>query len=442
LALAAAGLAAIVVADPNRHVQPLFLIVGVVLLIIGMVLAAPGAIRLVAASAGHLPLAPRLALRDLARNQARAAAALAAMTLGLGIAIFLVVLAQSSVPTAGEGNLGSHQLLIRMEGLGPGQATAQTDADRQAADAHAAEVAATVSGARLAPLDLAFDPDALAVGIPDPVDLAAPNGPDSFRGRGPLYVATPELLAGLGIDPTAVAADTEVLTGFPEHEYPDLRLLDLAPEEGPGSQSRRAEGPAAAKVQRVDLPLWSAGPRSLVTPSTLAARGWVAVRSGWLVQADHAVTHDELTAARRGAAAVGFTVEARDSDDALGLVRTIATTVGVVLALAIVALTLGLLRGEAAQDLRTLAATGARVRTQRAITATTAGVLGLVGALMGGVTAYAAVATGVRDDLGLLWPVPVVPLVALVLGVPVLAAGIGWLRSGRPPQVVSRPLLD
>jgi putative ABC transport system permease protein len=195
-------------------------------------------------------------------------------------------------------------------------------------------------------------------------------------------------------------------------------------------------------VQRADLPTWTESPRSLVTLAAMEAHGWISVRAGWLLQADHAITHDEVAAARRVASVVGLTVEARDSDDALALVRTIATAVGAALALAVVALTLGLLRGEAAQDLRTLAATGARVRTRRAITATTAGVLGLVGAGMGGLTAYVAMATGYRGDLGQLWPVPAPQLVALLVGVPLLAAAVGWLLSGREPAAGVRPLLD
>ena len=44
-------------------------------------------------AAGHVPIAPRLALRDLARYQARSGAALAAITLALGIAAAVVVTA-------------------------------------------------------------------------------------------------------------------------------------------------------------------------------------------------------------------------------------------------------------------------------------------------------------------------------------------------------------
>ena len=94
------------------HVRPLPLIAGVVAVVLGVVLAAPAAIRALAAPAAHLPFAARLALRDLARYQARAAAALAAITLGLGIAVSVVALAQANVAHGDQGNLSDRQLRL------------------------------------------------------------------------------------------------------------------------------------------------------------------------------------------------------------------------------------------------------------------------------------------------------------------------------------------
>ena len=52
-----------------------------------------------------------------------------------------------------------------------------------------------------------------------------------------------------------------------------------------------------------------------------------------------------------------------------------ATVFGIVLALAILAMSVGLIRSETASDLRTLAATGASGTTRRNLTAATAGAL-------------------------------------------------------------------
>ena len=57
--------------------------------------SARAAIRVFSGLAGRLSIAPRLALRDLVRYQARSGAALAAVTLALGIAATVVVVASA-----------------------------------------------------------------------------------------------------------------------------------------------------------------------------------------------------------------------------------------------------------------------------------------------------------------------------------------------------------
>ena len=85
--LIAAGIGSLALSD--RDSQPL-IIAGIVATILGTLLLGPLAIRLFARAAGHTPIAARLALRDLARYQARSGAALAAITLALGIAAAVV----------------------------------------------------------------------------------------------------------------------------------------------------------------------------------------------------------------------------------------------------------------------------------------------------------------------------------------------------------------
>ena len=61
-----------------------------------MLLLAPLGIRALAASAGRAPVAVRLALRDLARYQARSGAALAAASLAVGIAATIAISAAAA----------------------------------------------------------------------------------------------------------------------------------------------------------------------------------------------------------------------------------------------------------------------------------------------------------------------------------------------------------
>ena len=113
-----------------------------------------------------------------------------------------------------------------------------------------------------------------------------------------------------------------------------------------------------------------------------------------------------------------------------------------VLALGILAMTIGLVRGEASRDLQTLTATGATSHVRRVITAATAGALAILGATLGLAGAYAALVAGYSDDLHPLTRIPWAHLVAIVVGLPVLAATAGWILAGREPRTFTRQALD
>jgi putative ABC transport system permease protein len=111
----------------------------------------------------------------------------------------------------------------------------------------------------------------------------------------------------------------------------------------------------------------------------------------------------------------------------------IAIAAGAILALAILALTVGLIRSESAGDVRTLTATGATARIRRTLTGATAGALALLGALLGLTGTYVVMLALYHDDLGYLRDVPLFNLGLAVVGVPLAAAGSGWLIAGREP---------
>src|SRR6185503_18076227 len=113
---------------------------------------------------------------------------------------------------------------------------------------------------------------------------------------------------------------------------------------------------------------------------------------------------------------------------------------GAVLALAILALTVGLIRSESAGDLRTLTAAGAGSNIRRTLTATTAGALALLGALLGVAGAYVVLLAMYYDDLGHLSGVPLSYLA--VVGVPLAATAAGWLLAGREPPAIARRVIE
>src|SRR6185295_14681118 len=85
--------------------NPLLLVPGTIAIVAAVLFLSPLAIRAVAIGARRLPVAPRLALRDLSRNQSRSGAALAAISLGLGIAVSTIVIATAAAHPADAGNL-------------------------------------------------------------------------------------------------------------------------------------------------------------------------------------------------------------------------------------------------------------------------------------------------------------------------------------------------
>jgi putative ABC transport system permease protein len=105
-------------------------------------------------------------------------------------------------------------------------------------------------------------------------------------------------------------------------------------------------------------------------------------------------------------------------------------------------MTVGLIRSESAGDLRTLAATGATSGIRRTLTASTAGALALLGALLGVAGAYVMLVALYHDDLGYLSDVPVLYLTLAVVGVPVAATAAGWLVAGREPPAIARRAIE
>ena len=121
---------------------------------------------------------------------------------------------------------------------------------------------------------------------------------------------------------------------------------------------------------------------------------------------------------------------------------------GIVLALAILGMSIGLIRSETAGDLRTLAATGASGWTRRTITAATTGALGFFGAVLGTFAAYLGLVAFVRSNTqnggesALFSTVPVNNLLEILVAMPIAAAVIAWLLAGREPPAISHSPIE
>src|SRR4029450_8027736 len=143
-----------------------------------------------------------------------------------------------------------------------------------------------------------------------------------------------------------------------------------------------------------------------ITPHGLRRHGWKQIPGGWLVEGNRPLTTDQIADARELASDAGLTIEVRRGKASFAKAMAIATGAGALLALGILAMTVGLIRSESAGDLRTLTAAGATSRIRRTLTATTAGALALLGAILGVAGAYLTLAALYYDDLGYLRDLP------------------------------------
>jgi putative ABC transport system permease protein len=454
-ALAAAVLIAVGIGSLalSKRDQPALIIGGLVATILGTLLLGPLAIRIFSALAGRAPIAPRLALRDLARYQARSGAALAAITLALGIAAAVVAVASA------EEKQEAHRMAAQLPNLSDSQIRVYTGRTSEPeliplplptpdqlarSAAQVRQLAAALGGATVVPLRKAVQPgeppivtfegDRALVSI----GLSRRDEKNFSRGSG-VYVATPALLRYLGVAPASVdpsanfLADPAVPTGT-------LFILDLrSRSERPVTNVQRIDSPRLLGSVREDS---GRVPDSFVTLAGLRRNGWEQVPAGWLVESSRPLTSQQIAAARDIAARAGLTIEIQHERTSLATPRAIATAAGAVLAFVILAMTVGLIRSESAGDLRTLTATGATGRIRRTLTAATAGALALLGALLGVAGAYVVLAATFYDDLGYLSRIPVLSLALLVVGVPLAAAAAGWLLAGRQPPTIARAVIE
>jgi putative ABC transport system permease protein len=450
--LAAAGFVALVLA---HAVHTVLIVSGILATTAGMLLLAPLGIRALAGLSRRAPVAVRLALRDLARYQARSGAALAAASLAVGIAATIAVTAaaqQAHDHTLTGGNLPTNQLIVWLDNPnqqgGPGLSVAPAGGGtttpavpnaavvakaRSTADA----IAQALGSKTVVELDSAED-------LTSPVPAGAP--PDagqaslvhqinvSGRGKGwnqvvTPYVATPALLDLYRIAAADIAPSSDILSS--RHDLAGIEL---------GTGFKGDFQPATVQVT-TRLPNYTSAPNTLIAPSAMTANRYTAEPVGWLIQAKHAITSAQITDARHRAAAAGITIETRTGPDrTLQHLRDYSTLVGLFVALGVLAMTVGLIRSETAGDLRTLTATGASGATRRTLNAASAAALALLGGILGTATAYLALIAWHWHDISYLNKPPYPDLAALLLGLPVLAAAGAWVFGRTPKTLARRPL--
>ena len=449
---AAGGFVSLVLAHAAHTV---LIILGILATSAGMLLLAPLGIRALAAVATRAPVAIRLALRDLARFQTRSGAALAAASLAVGIAATIAITAsaqQAHDQTLTGGNLPTNQLIVWLADPnnpgGPAVSAAPTQGSGAPAGLPAAAIVASAKSTAdaiaqslgadtVVELDTAVDLNTpVPAGSPPDADRATIVDPIHEQGRGQgwtfvatPFVATPAVLRLYGLGVLDIAANSDVISS--RH---DLHGADL------GTGFKGEFKPVVVQTSG-RLPNYTSAPNTLITAKAMTANGFTADPVGWLIQAKGQLTASQIADAQHRAAAAGITVETRTGPDrTLQRVRDYATLAGLLVALGVLAMTIGLIRSESMGDVRTLTATGASGATRRMINAVSAGALGLLAGVLGVAAAYLALVAWYWHDLGYLNSPPYADLALLLVGVPVAAMLGAWSLSRTPKTIARRSL--
>ena len=427
------------------------LVLGIVAIIPAIILLAPFLLVGLGKLARRTPVAVRIALRDLARYRARSASALAAVSLGVMIAVIIATAAQarySNVWDQPGPNLASNQLVVYTSGR---SAPIQPSASQLRSQAKTADDIGTSLGAQ----------HLIAL---ESTTAGLQNDAGTRQFAGSIYVATPQLLQAFGISPSEVNPNADFLTALPG--FVGASGIEMfwckatgtpAKAIGRTSGGTVTENPCTASgvlrnpvIQEIGaLPPGTSAPNTVITEHAVRAFDLAATMatSGWLIESPEHLTTSQIHNAQTSAAGAGMSIESKNDQPTSNGVINWATAFGIAIALCILAMSVGLIRSETAGDLRTLAATGASSRTRRMLTAATAGALGLLGAVLGTFAGYVGVIGWLRDNsvnggISALGNVPVANLLVILLGLPLVAAAAGWLFAGRQPPAMSHQPIE
>ena len=305
-ALITAGIGCLALSGRDR--VPL-IIAGIAATIVGMLLLGPPAIRIFSGAAGHAPIGTRLALRDLARYQARSGAALAAVTLALGIAAAVTIVAAAEEKkdddrmAADLPNLSDRQIrvyagptrdpeLISLPLQMPSQLALQTARVRQ--------IAAGLDRPPSPRFRKRSDP---ANGPSSPSRATGPSSPSVFEAGRPR-----ELDTGIG-RLRRYARPAQIPRNRPRHGRPERGLPgrpDRSHRQVRHLESSDEDQPPVTNVQRIDSKeILGAGegdtgrvPSSFVTLNGLRRHGWKQVPNGWLIESSSPLTSEQIATTR------------------------------------------------------------------------------------------------------------------------------------------------
>ena len=307
------------------------LVGGFVALVVAMILLAPFGLAVLARSGRRAPIAVRLALRDLDRYRARSGSALAAISLGALIAVLVCVLTAQrygNVLDYAGPNLASNQVIVYTPNGGPGRrrpgqrtGRIQPIRDRQHAAGPGGGRPEHRQGPRL-----------------EHRHRTRPGRRRSLQPRrGRAFLVRPDLR---GHAPAPAGVRDQGVRRQPRRRHPDraARAVRHLPDaarlrrrkgggggHGPqdvGSNSwpcPKGQCLANPVIQEVGaLPAGTSAPNTVITEHAIHALGLQTSASGWLIQTPNPPTAAQITNARLTAGTAGMTIETKNERALLG----------------------------------------------------------------------------------------------------------------------------
>ena len=470
--LAAAG--ALVAATGARRADATVILAGLVVVELGLVLCTPALVGLVARTGRLLPLAPRIALRDTARNRTAAApaisAVMAAVAGSLAVGVVLIGVserARDSYRVLGRpgdvfvlsfGQTVPPDVVATLRSTMPVRQIHRINLPSCGGAAGSCVVGRRVPTARACPYDL-LGRD------PTPIEQRAARRDSRCDGVGDRY----QYFGGMGstggmtviIDPAAVGAVANLAAEDADRAAAALRAGNVVVDDPRHLDSGRvtlaittvtSSGDKGATrtviAPGVALPHRPQAPITMMTTQTARSLGLDSVAAVALATTSRVPTiaeEDRLRAALGSQLdkGLGMYVERGPQAGAPGLVM-LAVVAGVI-TLGAAAIATGLAAAEGRADLSTLAAVGASPRVRRALSLSQSGVIAGLGSLLGaiaGLGAATAVLFALNRAYAGLWPAPAPYPIAvpwLNLGVALLVVplismlGAGLLTPSRLP---------
>ncbi|MFG2054951.1 FtsX-like permease family protein [Micromonospora sp. NPDC048930] len=452
--------------------SPTVVLAGVVLGELGLVFGTPTLIGLLARAGRLLPLTPRLALRDASRNRSSAAPAISAVMAAVAGSVALGVYVASDEarqraqwqPGLPPGNMQ----LLRTGGPADGPLPPARDV--------AERVGVVLPTATVAPLAVpacakpASAEDFCLASAVLPPERRCPYGPEDAvtgaeRARAladprcvrryrepdgiyqPAFVDDGAALSALTDAPAAeIAGATRVLRAGGV-VVTDPRFLVDGRVTVTGNHAAAETPPIATAalpgyVLRGGLPV----DRLVLSPAAATAVGLVAEQYGYVVDTagpPSAAQRDRLTAELAPLADLSVQVEEDYRSDQRPLLLLLSIGAGII-TLGAAGVATGLAAAEGRRDLSTLAAVGADPRVRRVLSLCQAGVIAVLGSVLGlvaGLGSAAIILVSLNRRYAQAWPVQdpyplVVPglTVAVLVVVPLVAMlGAGLLTRSRLP---------